>query len=107
MTTKKTNVNPAEQSLRDAAAAFADAMRKAEEAGFRVHWPVSANGLDTLSISETARVDSVRLVPVMEEAAKEVKGQVTIDPHVRVKVNPPPKVDRAPERVQEVPVAQP
>lgn len=105
MTTKKERaMNEAENGVREAAVAFGEAIRKAEEAGYRVHWPMAPNQLENISVSETARVEAVRLVPVMESAAKNLQAtDVSVDSVPRVRVDPPNREQRR-ERVEEVPV---
>jgi hypothetical protein len=45
-----------EQAVRDAAAALKKAITEAKAAGYRIHWPSNADGLDTIAISETSAV---------------------------------------------------
>lgn len=45
-----------EQAVRDAAAALGTALTEATAAGYRIHWPSNAAGLDAIAISETGRV---------------------------------------------------
>jgi hypothetical protein len=45
-----------EQAVRDAAAAFKKAITEAKAAGYRIHWPGNAAGLDTIAVSETGAV---------------------------------------------------
>lgn len=54
--------NP-ERALREAASAFKAAHDAAVQAGYKVSWPSSASGLDSLSISETAAVSQPAEMP--------------------------------------------
>lgn len=70
---------PAEENaVRDAANALCEAISVAERAGYRVHWPVHHRDLPTISISETAKVERTRVVPVAETAKVAVEGGTTV-----------------------------
>lgn len=45
-----------EQTVREAALALQNAIADAVAAGYRVEWPGNAAGLNTIAISETAKV---------------------------------------------------
>src|SRR6478736_5744738 len=63
---KKPTVAAEEQAVRDAACALFDAIQAAEQAGYRVYWPTAHHQLPTISVSETAKVERTRVIPVVE-----------------------------------------
>jgi len=75
---KKPSVPAEESAVRDAAQALCDAISAAESAGYRVHWPVHPRDLPAISVSETAKVERTRIVPVAETAKEAVKGGTTV-----------------------------
>jgi len=45
-----------ENAVREAAAALYDAIVAAQDEGYRVEWPANAAGLQSIAVSETAKV---------------------------------------------------
>lgn len=99
---KKASVATEEQAVRDAANALRDAIRTAESTGYRVHWPVNPNDLPVISISETAKVERTRVVPVAEpDAGGGIQGGTTVS-EVRTRV-PTGEAVQVTERTVETP----
>lgn len=82
---KKSSVATEEQAVRDAANVFHEAIRNAEAAGYRIHWPVHPNDLPIISVSETAKVERTRVVPVAEADVGSIEGGTTVS-EVRTRV---------------------
>jgi hypothetical protein len=63
---KKPSTPTEETAVRDAAQALHDAIAGAERAGYRVHWPVHFRDLPGIAVSETAKVERTRVIPVAD-----------------------------------------
>lgn len=70
---KKPTVSAEERAVRDAAQALHEAITNARNAGFRVHWPPSADALPAIGVSETGRLDHARTMTVAEEKVPAVE----------------------------------
>lgn len=60
----------AEKAIRDAAAALSKAIKDGEPLGLHVAWPLRADGLDTIEISETAAAQTTTAAPATTAAPK-------------------------------------
>ncbi|MCV9960385.1 hypothetical protein OIU34_00600 [Pararhizobium sp. BT-229] len=67
-----------EQAVRDAAAKFHEAITDARKAGFAVTWPMTVDGLLSISISETKRAALPAVDPnvVDDPASRKAKPKV-------------------------------
>ena len=82
---KKPTIPAEETAVRDAAQALCNAISTAEAAGYRVHWPASARDLPGIALSETAKVERTRVIPVAETAKAAIEGGTTVS-EVRTRV---------------------
>src|SRR3954468_20635808 len=100
---KKPSPPTEETAGRDAANALCEAIQTAERAGYRVHWPVHHRDLPTIAVSETARVEGTRVVPVADAAKAAVEGGTTVS-EVRTRLPASENVEVV-EKTVEVPAA--
>jgi hypothetical protein len=96
---KKPSTPTEETVVRDAANALCEAISAAERAGYRVHWPVHHRDLPTIAVSETAKVERTRVVPVADAAKAAVEGGTTVG-EVRTRLPASENVEVVEKRVE-------